>query len=149
MSSDKTESKQDAPQPAENELNQQRCIVYEFANFDEPRIRRINKCCVWKSDGHTVHVEKNRVVCMADETKETWIIPFDRATVVGVAMCLTCHVPALDGMPWIQFSSARIPSKRMLLVIQRDYPGRLYADDCELVRTDKDLTLVRVDRAAP
>lgn len=124
-------------------LNQQHSVVYEYTNTDEPFLRRINKPCSFTLDGQTVSIEKDRALLDSPETKRRWIT--DYATVkaaVGMGHTITYRLDDESNPTWTHYLTDQIPSKRMILVIRRDYAGLLYVDDRKLVRDGLDFRLV-------
>lgn len=130
-------------------VNQQRCLVYEFS-YDElnlPHIRLIQQCGIWKSDHMTSRIEKTQIVAMDDYTQQTWITPFDEAKIVGISNSITFHLPTSQNPAWVKWSTHRIPSKKFLIVISREFQGKVYIDDYEMIRTDENAQIISKNHA--
>lgn len=125
-------------------LNQEKCIVYEFTHhFDEPQIRRINKCCVWKSDDYIVRIEREQVVGICEKESRQWTTSLmdDEVTCVGFSNYLnwSANSKERDKMTQVSFDLERVPSKRMILVISLKCKLQLFIDDYQLIRQSNEI----------
>lgn len=109
---------------AENkeQLDQSVCVVYEYSNFDEPVLRRINKHCVWKSDGMTVRIDSEGLTIREDNIPELRHWPYSqiRCAVIGN------NIKAGE--------VCMVDSQRFLLAISRKFSDELLLDGRKYVR---------------
>lgn len=116
----------------EEKLDQSVCVVYEYSNFDEPVLRRINKPCVWKSDGITARIWSEGVTIREEGILELRHVPFSKATcvVIGPGVKLDDRDKETS-----KLRSAEVPSQRFLLVLSRRFDRKFYLDGREYVRS--------------
>lgn len=124
------------------DLNQERCIVYEYSNNDGPRIQRIDKTCIFELDQKTIVRVQKDCVTITDGSKNVWIAPFDTAQVVGCGCAVDYHANKRENPDWVAWSTKRMKDRRIILVILRKWSTPMYTDNYKLIRDGLDLQLV-------
>lgn len=123
----------------ENRLDQTHCVVYEYTNWDGPRIRRVNTVCTWNSDDQIAKIEKDHLEFRG--SKEVWHCTYAPGMCIAFGHSVYCQLQRKDNPEWMKWSTAKVPSKRILLVIARDFKSQLYVDGHEMIRDGLDFAL--------